>query len=215
MRWLVFLLGFWGLPARACELALVLGIDVSHSIDANEYRIQVDGLAEALRDPVIASTMVDLQIALTVVQWSGAAEQEVSIPWQRMLTRRHVARFENRVSALKRPFDASNTGVGAAIDVMLDQFDGVRDCKRRVIDFSGDGISNSGPPPLASRGRAKSMGVVINGLAIDRLGLSVTQYYRGHVATGRASFVETARGYRDYPRAIRKKLFREMLPPSS
>jgi len=59
------------------------------------------------------------------------------------------------------------------------------------------------------------MGVVINGLAIDRLGLSVTQYYKGHVTTGRDSFVVTATGYHDYPRAIREKLFRELLPPSS
>jgi len=202
-------------PARACQLALVLGIDVSHSIDAAEYRIQVDGLAEALRDPVIVSTLVDLQVALTVVQWSGAQEQEVSIPWQRMLTKRHIARFEARVAQLNRPWDASNTGVGAALQVMLDQFDRVRDCQRRVIDFSGDGVSNAGPLPITARSRAKEMGVVINGLAIDRLGLSVTQYYKGHVTTGRDSFVETARGYHDYPRAIRKKLFRELLPPSS
>ena len=215
MKILVALICLIGLPARACQLALVLGIDVSHSIDAAEYNIQVQGLAEALRDPVIASTLVDLQVALTVVQWSGSQEQEVSIPWQRMLTSRHIARFEARVSGLIRPWKASNTGVGAALQKMLDQFDQVRDCTRRVIDFSGDGVSNAGPLPIDARGRAKEMGVVINGLAIDRVGLSVTQYYRGHVTTGRDSFVETARGYHDYPRAIRKKLFRELLPPSS
>lgn len=201
--------------ATACKLALVLGIDVSHSIDASEYRIQIDGLAEALRDPVISSTLIDLQVALTVIQWSGAQQQEVSIPWQRMLTRRHVASFEDRLARLTRPWKDSNTGVGAALEMMLNQFDNVRDCKRRVIDFSGDGVSNSGPLPVDARGRAKASGVVINGLAIDRVGLSVTQYYRGHVTTGKNSFVITARGYHDYPRAIRTKLFRELLPPTS
>ncbi len=215
MRMLVCLLCLLGAPARACQLALVLGIDVSHSIDTAEYRTQVQGLALALRDPVIASTLVEQQVALTVVQWSGAEQQDISIPWQRMLTSRHLARFEAQINALSRPWNNSNTGVGAALQKMLDQFDQVRDCKRRVVDFSGDGVSNAGPLPVDARSRAMAMGVVINGLAIDRVGLSVTNYYRRHVTTGRDSFVVTARGYHDYPRAIRTKLFRELLPPSS
>lgn len=215
MKGLLLLLVLLAGPSRACQIALVLGIDVSHSIDAQEYGFQVNGLAEALRDPLISSTLVDLQAALTVVQWSGSDQQEVSIPWQRMLTSRHVARFEQRVRTLGRPWGESNTGVGSALQAMLDQFAQVRDCKRKVIDFSGDGVSNAGPLPIDARSRAKDMNVVINGLAIDRIGLSVTQYYKNHVSTGRDSFVITARGYRDYPRAIKNKLFRELLPPSS
>jgi len=116
MKYLALLLiSLTGLPAKACQLALVLGIDVSHSIDANEYQTQVTGLAEALRDPVIADTLVDLQVALTVVQWSGSDQQEVSIPWQRMLTKRHITRFETRIRGLSRPWSTSNTGVGAAL----------------------------------------------------------------------------------------------------
>lgn len=208
-------LALTGAPAHACQIALMLGIDVSHSIDGSEYRTQVDGLAEALRDPVIASALTDLQAALAVVQWSGAQEQEVSINWMRMLSMRHVERFETAVRNLQRPWTESNTGVGASINFMLDQFERVGDCNRRVIDFSGDGISNSGIPPNLARARAQEMDVVINGLAIDRLGLSVTQYFKGHVTTGRNSFVITARGYHDYPRAIRIKIFRELLPPTS
>ena len=210
---LLFLL--MSLPAKACQLALVLGIDVSHSIDNNEYGFQRDGLVAALQDPVIVSTLVDLQVALTVVQWSGADEQEISIPWQRMLTKRHIERFRTRVQNLRRPWTHSNTAVGAALDEMLNQFDAVSDCARRVIDFSGDGVSNAGADPIAARTRAIARSVVINGLAIDRVGLSVTNYYQRHVTTGRDSFVITARGYADYPRAIRNKLFRELLPPSS
>jgi len=157
MRYLAILaiMSLTALPAKACQLALVLGIDVSHSIDANEYRTQVTGLAEALRDPVIAATLVDLEVALTVVQWSGSDQQDISIPWQRMLTKRHITRFENRIRGLSRPWDSSNTGVGAALQKMLDQFDQVRDCQRKVIDFSGDGVSNAGPLPIAARGRAR------------------------------------------------------------
>ena len=40
-------------PAAAqdtCRLALQLGLDVSASVDQAEYRIQVEGLLEAVRD---------------------------------------------------------------------------------------------------------------------------------------------------------------------
>ncbi len=35
----------------ACLQALALGLDVSGSVDAREYRQQIGGLAEALSDP--------------------------------------------------------------------------------------------------------------------------------------------------------------------
>lgn len=202
-------------PAQGCKLALMLGIDVSHSIDNGEYAFQVGGLAEALSDPVIASAMVELQVALAVMQWSGDGQQEVSIPWVRILTRQHLKAFQIRVRTLQRPWTKSNTAVGAAIRTMVNEFAEVPDCARRVIDFSGDGVNNAGELPIMPRGMAMNGNITINGLAIDRIGRSVTQYFKNHVIVGRGAFVITATGYRDYPRAIRTKLFRELLPPSS
>ena len=206
---------FFAGKAVACDVALVLGVDVSHSIDNSEYGFQVIGMAEALDDPVIANALVELEAAVTVVQWSGDQEQEVSIPWVRLTTQQGVGALQMRMRTLRRPWSMSNTAVGSAITVMTDLFEQVPDCRRRVIDFSGDGINNSGPLPMGPRHAAASAGITINGLAIDRIGLSVTQYYKNHLVVGRGAFVETARGYRDYPRAIRKKLLRELLPPSS
>lgn len=203
------------LPAKACKLALMLGIDVSHSIDNGEYAFQVGGLAEALSDPVVASAMIDLQVALAVMQWSGDDEQDLSIPWSRIVSQQSLRAFQARVRTLRRPWSKSNTAVGAAISQMVAQFKDVPDCQRRVIDFSGDGINNAGVLPVRPRGEAMAQDITINGLAIDRVGRSVTQYFKGHVITGRGSFVVTATGYWDYPRAIKQKLFRELLPPSS
>ena len=173
--------------AKACKLALMLGIDVSHSIDNGEYAFQVGGLAEALSDPVIASAMIDLQVALAVMQWSGDGEQELSIPWSRIVSQQSLKAFQARVRTLRRPWTKSNTAVGDAISAMVSQFRDVPDCARRVIDFSGDGINNAGVLPIAPRGEALSQDITINGLAIDRVGRSVTQYYKGHVITGRGS----------------------------
>jgi len=215
MRALALILTLWAGQAEACKLALMLGIDVSHSIDTFEYQMQVDGLHKALKDPVIAEILIRDQVALAVMQWSGAAEQDLSLPWFRILSSEHLGQFTARVSNLTRPFSKSNTAVGNAIDAMVFQFSKVSDCQRRVIDFSGDGVSNAGPLPIDARGRAAAAEIMINGLAIDRVGRSVTEYFKRHVTVGRGSFVLTATGYRDYARAIKKKLLRELLQPLS
>ena len=69
MRLSVFLAGLLGpaMPVAACDLALILAVDVSGSVDAQEYRIQMDGLAEALRDSVISEALVRAEAELMLV----------------------------------------------------------------------------------------------------------------------------------------------------
>ena len=40
-----------GARAEECRLALLLALDVSSSVDDDEYRLQKEGLAAALSDP--------------------------------------------------------------------------------------------------------------------------------------------------------------------
>ncbi len=82
-------------------------------------------------------------------------------------------------------------------------------CKRQVIDLSGDGTPNAGADPRAIRRTAERQGITINGLAIESLGLAITGFYRTSVITT-DGFTVTARDHRDFPRAIREKLFREL-----
>ena len=200
--------------AKACQLALILMIDVSSSIDIGEYRFQVDGMADALMDPAIAEILVRDQVALSVVQWSGIGEAEMSLPWQRMLSAESVVNFANRARAIDRRWERSRTAVGDAIAFGATQFGPVSDCRRRVMDVSGDGASNVGFDTATMRREIQQMGIEINGLAIDRVGISVTEFYRRFVIT-RGGFVLTARGYSDYPRTIAAKLFREIVKPAS
>ena len=41
------------IAGAACAIALALTVDVSGSISEREYRLQMDGLAEALRNPAV------------------------------------------------------------------------------------------------------------------------------------------------------------------
>ncbi|MCV2873255.1 DUF1194 domain-containing protein [Defluviimonas sp. WL0050] len=201
-------------PVLACDLALVLTIDVSGSIDRGEYRLQVQGLADALADPEIADALVLGQVALAVVEWSGTGQQNLSMPWRRMLSYEEVADFSDRARDLKRAYSGSDTAVGEAIAFSVQQFAAVSDCRRKVIDISGDGPQNAGFPLAPERTGAEAAGIEINAVAIEDIGQAtpITEFYRRYVVT-RNGFVLTARGLEDYPRAIRAKILREVARP--
>ncbi|MDO9525987.1 MAG: DUF1194 domain-containing protein [Gemmobacter sp.] len=200
-------------PVTACEVALMLAMDVSGSVDPAEYRLQVDGLALALADPSVRDVLVQGQVALSVMQWSGVGSQAVVLPWQRMLSADQVDRFAAATRAMTRAFAVSDTAVGAALDFALAGFAPVSDCRRRVIDMSGDGNENVGFTIGRARSAAQASGTEVNGLAIEGMGLSITNFYRNQVIT-KGGFVETARGHLDYARAIRAKMLRELTKPS-
>ncbi|MDJ1007447.1 MAG: DUF1194 domain-containing protein [Paracoccaceae bacterium] len=195
--------------ARACDTALILAIDVSNSIDSGEYRIQAEGLAEALLDPLVREALVSGQVALTVIQWSGVGNQVVSIPWRRIAADADVLAIAEEARRMQRAIIMSNTAVGDLVRFARTQFAAVPDCARKVIDISGDGDDNAGTLPEAERLLAERDGVTINALAIESLGLSITNYYRLKVIT-RNGFVMTARGHSTYAETLKEKIRREV-----
>ncbi len=142
--------------ALACNAALVLAIDVSGSIDRGEYMLQTEGVAAALSDPEVAAALVQGQTALSVVQWSGAGQQTVSLPWRRMLSDAEVRRFATAAATMPRAYTGSDTAPGDLIDFAADQFADVADCGRQIIDISGDGQQNAGGSTPQARNRALS-----------------------------------------------------------
>ncbi len=206
---ITLLIGALPYSAGACDTALVLTIDVSNSIDAGEYRLQTDGLADALGDPEIIETLIRTETAIAVVQWSGEDRQELSIPWTRIRTALDVDLLAAKARTMGRAFVLSDTAPAEAIYFSLGLFDQVQDCHRKVIDVSGDGTPNGGTSVRDARNAAEVAGVTINGIAIESMGLAITNFYRGAVIT-RNGFVITARTHREYPRAIRNKILREI-----
>ena len=198
-------------PSQACETALVLAIDVSGSIDAGEYALQVQGLADALQDPEVAELLVRDQVALAVVQWSGVGAQALVLPWRRMLSAAEVADFSVRARTIPRAFAASDTAVGEAISFSAAQFAQVGDCRRRVIDISGDGPENAGFTVGKARTEAQAQGITLNAIAIEDMGPStpIAAFYRKWVVT-RGGFVMVVHGLQDYPATLKAKLLREL-----
>src|SRR5262249_26418748 len=92
------------------------------------------------------------------------------------------------------------------------------EAQRKVLDISGDGSNNDGGLVTDARFDALKARIVINGLPImnDRPNpfgfpseADLDKYYLHCVTGGPHSFVEVARNFDDFPRAVRKKLLQE------
>ncbi|MEM1130739.1 MAG: DUF1194 domain-containing protein [Pseudomonadota bacterium] len=199
-----------GSPVHSCEIALAFAVDVSASITSRIYRSQLDGLAAAVRDPLIASELERANASLTLVQWTGKHLQEVSIPWTPMRSAADVESFAVRTQQVPRAWRGTNTAIGAMLDFTNRVFDDAPDCYRRVLDVSGNGPSNEGDPPETRRPALVAAGITINAIVVDIEAKDLAGYYANNVIGGIGAFVITAEDISDYAEKMRQKLFREL-----
>ncbi|MFK7870526.1 MAG: DUF1194 domain-containing protein [Roseobacter sp.] len=209
LRLFALLLLFTTAPARACDLALVLAVDVSGSVDAREYEIQMQGLAAGLQDGIVIDALIDANAMVTLIQWTGSSRQRQTIPWQQMNTDLDVAAFATAVTANKRVWRNYSTAIGEALVVAEKALEQVGQCRRKVIDVSGDGISNEGILPHDRHPALAQKGIVVNALAIETDDDDLTGWFFENLIWGEGAFVITANGFEDYPEQIRRKLQRE------
>ncbi len=209
MRFLLSLFPWLSRPVLACELALLLAVDVSGSVDREEYRIQMDGLALGLLDGIVAEALIDQRAHLSLLQWTGASRQQVTLDWVAIETYDDLVDFADRVSRNERVWRNYSTAIGEALVVAETHLAHVDHCLRKVIDVSGDGVSNEGLPPRQRRDALQALGVTVNAIAIETDDVDLTAYFFEHVIAGEGAFVVTADGFEDYPRQIRRKLQRE------
>lgn len=193
----------------ACDLALVLAVDVSGSVDSAEYRIQMGGLAKALRDGIVIEALLDAGAWVTLVQWTGSSRQATSIEWTQMTDPAVVDAFAARVTGEPRAWRNFSTAIGEALQYSLAAFEDAPACRRRVVDISGDGISNEGVEPQKLHGALRAAGITVNALVIETGEDDLTSYFWENVIIGEGAFVMTANGFQDYPDRIRRKLQRE------
>ena len=208
--WRAFCFILWmSTPARACDLALLLAVDVSGSVDAQEYRIQMDGLAHAVRDGIVADALIEQRAQVALVQWTGSSRQQQTIPWTAIRTYQDVLTLADRIEEDARIWRNYSTAIGEALSVSRAAFAPVVHCERKVIDVSGDGVSNEGLEPATQRSDLNDAGIIVNAIAIETDKTDLTAYFFENVITGPGAFVVTAQGFEDYPEQIKRKLQRE------
>jgi Ca-activated chloride channel homolog len=197
------------LPDRSCRFDIDDNT-VIRIVDAAEYRLQMGGLAAALRDGSVSDALVQAKAAILLVQWSGLGRQEVTLDWTRITSRADLTDLAQQIDAAPRAWRDYSTGIGEALAFTASTYGPVSECRRKVIDVSGDGPSNEGLAPEFMRASLVAQGFTVNALAIEGAVEDLTGYYRDHVIAGPGAFVVTANGFNDYPRRIRQKLLREV-----
>lgn len=203
--------------ARPVDLELVLAVDTSMSVAAEEFALQMAGYVNAFRHPEVLRAIQSAGgqgIAVTMVQWGDSYQQAVSVGWTWVGDPVSAAGFAERVAGAGRRFMGPGTALATALGYCLRLFEGNGfEAERHVVDLSGDGRDNRGPRVTLTRDRAIVAGVTVNGLAILNDEPFLDRYYERQVIAGPDAFVVAATDYRDFADAIVKKLVREIAGP--
>lgn len=199
------------------DVELMLAVDISGSMDIIEARVQRSGYIEALRHPDFINAVESGQlgrIAIGYFEWAGLVNEASVVGWHVIGSagdaEAFAAKIETRPLGTRRATSISNAIIFGTKLIEANDFSGAR----RILDISGDGPNNTGPPVLPARADSLARGIIINGLAIlIRPSASMTpldQYFADCVIGGPGSFVIPVHEPEDFAVAIRQKLILEV-----
>ena len=218
------------------DTALIVAIDVSNSVDDQRYKLQMEGIAQALEDPGVIQAIVGGAkggILFSLITW--ADQPTVNMPWTHIASEADARAAAMRVRQLPRQ-GGEFTCMARMMRIVSDKIVTQMPTKavKVVLDVSGDGRDNCNEkePIDHVRDELVQYGVTVNGLPIlggegpeiVTPGKPATQsylpdqqqadpledWYREHVKGGPGSFVLPANGYADFGRAIRQKFVLEV-----
>ena len=220
-------------------VALVVAVDVSQSVDAARFGLQMEGIAEALEDPDVVAVMTGRPGGTLFARVTWADRASLAVGWRRIASQadavaaaaqvRATPRQTGEFTCLAQMFRTIAASVIPAMPVSAE---------RIVVDVSGDGIDNcTDTDDLANEQAAVlASGATINGLPIlvpgenDVVGagayrapgyglratplpqerVGLQQWFEAHVVAGPNAFLLAAKGYSDFSRAIRRKFITEV-----
>lgn len=217
------------------DTALIVSIDVSNSVDADRYKLQMEGIAKALEDPGVIEAIINGPnggILFAMVTW--ADRPQFALPWVKLASKQDALALAARVRKLPLQggeFTCMTKMLRSVNDKIVPQIPAR--ALRVVVDVSGDGPDNCNADESIEKVRDElvASGVTINGLPIleganagatgngapppvaatnGADGNGLEEWFKTHVQGGNGSFVLPANGYSDFARAIRQKFVIEI-----
>lgn len=205
----------------AVDSEVVLAVDVSYSMDSDEQHLQREGYVQALTSQDFMQALrggPNGRIAVTYFEWANVGDQKILLPWRLIDGPESAGAVAAELAAA--PYRrASRTSISGGLMFAQSLFEssgyhGIR----RVIDVSGDGANNNGPPVTLIRDEVLAQGTTINGLPImlkkpNMMTLDIDNldvYYEDCVIGGPGSFVIPIKEREKFTEAIRTKLVQEV-----
>jgi hypothetical protein len=199
------------------DLALVLGVDCSYSVDAVEFGLQMQGLAQAFRRSDIHEAIrrgAKGKIAVIVMEWSDENKQQVLGSWTVLDTPASALAFAEHIAGSGRELAPGSTAIGDALRFAASVLvTAPFQVDRRVVDISSDGYNNSGDPVTIARDEVVARGITINGLPILNEFPTLDRYFKQQVIGGPNHFMISVRDYDTFGSAIARKLLQEITGP--
>ncbi|NKB21308.1 MAG: DUF1194 domain-containing protein [Alphaproteobacteria bacterium] len=208
-------------PGNEVDLQLVLAVDVSGSVDDQEAILQRSGYIAAITDPAVIKAITSGilgRIAVTYFEWAGEGWHEPVTGWRVIDDAKSATNYAallRKTSPGKGPWTSISDAIDHGVALIENSpFKGLR----KVIDISGDGPNNTGGLVVPARDAAIAKRITINGLPIinERLNFGRTPmanldlYYRHCVIGGPRAFMIVANGFKDFARAVKRKLILEI-----
>lgn len=225
MRLFLCLLLLFASPvsAQQCRQALVLALDVSGSVNEEEYQQQINGLAAALDSEAVRSLLLfgaDAPVALSVFEWSSRNHQLMIQPWISIDGPAALDQAIARIRTHRKQRAGLKTALGTSLMFAQSLLEDQAHCWLHTIDVSGDGPNNIGATPDRVFAALDFGRTTINALVIGSTGWGTARadqdlqaYYEREVIRGPNAFAIIAHGYEDYARAMQRKLERELQLP--
>jgi Protein of unknown function (DUF1194) len=196
------------------DVALVMAVDVSSSVNEERFALQRDGIAQSLESQAVLHAIAGgphQTIELAIVEWSE--EQSVLLDWTIIRGAADLAQVVQALQTTLRPKVGWKTDLGGGIAKAVALLDSAPlSASRRIIDVSGDGRQNFGHISAdQARSAALAKDITINGLPITSGDEpEVDLWYEQHVIGGTGAFMIVANGHERFADAMRKKLALEI-----
>lgn len=226
------------LAPAATAVALIVSVDVSQSVDEARFRLQMDGIAEALEDPAVQAAITGNPggILFTMVTWADKAQ--AAFAWRRIASRADALAAAAAVRATPRE-PGEFTCIGQMLRTVSAKIipDLPGPAERVVVDVSGDGIDNCteaaalkdehelllatgatinglpilvpGENDVVGAGAYRAPGYGLVATPLPRDQTSLPQWYRANLIGGPGAFLLVANGYGDFARAFKRKFVLE------
>jgi hypothetical protein len=180
---------------------IVTGIDFSRSINAQESKLQIYGMVQAIRAPEVLRAIQNgpnRRVGFAVFLWASGTFPEL-VSWRVIGSQQDAEEASAEILLrLQLILDTSRhsigslTNISAAIAHAGDMLaDSPFASKRAIVNIVGNGEDNFGEGPRRSRDVLVARGATINGVVIggDK---KMTDYYRQEVIGGPTAFVLAA-----------------------